>query len=372
MGGITHIVPARTTLALSSSLAATNLTLDQQLTAIVDDLGKSTNLGMYENDLIYFQQLFPALNLTELVTFVKDSARDFAGYMLLEGIEAFAQTINGTFTNGTFPNATFPNVARHYFDIVAAGVDDIIHEFNTTIAPARNTSSTTVDHHHRSKRMILSGQDFLSRIRGLIGTERVIAEDNMVPQLLEFLRGFSAMRNEFTLMMQRNFATGQDAIALANQLSQPLGMAHYLDQYENEVFDLVRNQDYQALGRLAFKVNVLSFVNDVAPPQSADLMQGLMIMIRSLIQRLEQISPGTANTASLTQMTDVTSFSFVWNPLKLLIRADQLEVGICLSDVISMTVASHLGMSVSSSLNALVNAVFLGAGYARLPALVRT
>ncbi|WP_257263474.1 hypothetical protein, partial [Endozoicomonas sp. ONNA2] len=372
LGGITDIAPARTTQALSSSMVATNLTLEQQLTAIVDDMGKSTNLGMFENDLVYFQQLFPALNFTELVTFVKESARDFAGYMLLEGIEAFAQTLNGTFTNATFPNATFPNVARHYFDIVAAGVDDIIHEFNTTIAPTSTTGTTTVAHHHRSKRMIFSQQDFLSRIRLLLGAEDAVARDNMVPQLLEFLRGFSAMRNEFTLTVQRGVAGGPDAIALANQLRQPLGMANYLAQYEYEVFDSIWHQDYQALGRAVFKVNTLFFVSENAPPQHMDMMQALRAMVRDLMLRLQRISLGAPNLPAMTIIRDVIDFSLIWNPLRLMMRDQQEVEGICLGDVVSLTVASHFGISVSSSLNALVNAVFLGAGYARLPALVRT
>ncbi len=361
-GGITDIAPTRTTVAPSSSLATTNLTLEQQLTTIVDDMGKSTNLGMYENDLVYFQQLFPALNFTELVTFVKDSARDFAGYMLLKGIEAFAKTINGT----------FPDATRHYLDIVAAGVDDIIHEFNTTIAPAQNTSSTTVAHHHRSKRMILSEQDFLSKIRLLIGAEGVLARDNKVPQLLEFLRGFSAMRNEFTLTMQRGVAAGPDAIALTNQLRQPPEMANYLRQYENEVFDLIGNQDFQALGRLAFKVNTLSYFNVFAPPRQRDMMQSLRLLVRTMIHRLEQISLGTTNPSTMTHMAYLTLFCVIWNPLRLMMRDQQLAEGICQSDVVSLTVASQLGISVSSSLNTLVNAIFLGTGYARLPALVRT
>ncbi|MBO9484628.1 hypothetical protein, partial [Salinisphaera sp. G21_0] len=377
LGGITDIAPARTTLALSSSMVATNLTLEQQLTAIVDDMGKSTNLGMFENDLVYFQQLFPTLNFTELVTFVKDSARNFAGYMLLEGIEAFAQTLNGTFTNGTFPNATFPNVARHYFDIVAAGVDDIIHEFNTTIAPAptapaQNTGSTTVAHHHRSKRVILSEVDFLSKISWLIETESALDGDDMVPQLLDFLRGFSAMRNEFTLAVQRGVAGDPDAIGLANQLRQPLGMGNYLAQYDKEVFDLMWSEDYQALGRLAFKVNTLSFINASAPPLHADLMQGLRVMVRNLIQHLQQISLGTPNPPAMTNLKDLTDFSLAWNPLQMMMNDQQLQEGICLGDVVSLTLARHFGISVSRSLNALVNAVFLGAGYARLPALVRT
>ncbi|WP_257266921.1 hypothetical protein, partial [Endozoicomonas sp. ONNA2] len=348
-GGITDIVPARTTLALSSSLAATNLTLDQQLTAIVDDMGKSTNLGMYEDDLAYFQQLFPAFNLTELVTFVKDSARDFAGFMLLEGIEAFAETINGTFTNATFPNATFPDVARHYFDIVAAGLDDMIQEFNTTIAPAPTTSSTTVAHHHRSKRMILSVQDFLSRIRWLIRAEDALAKDNMVPQLLDFLRGFSAMRNEFTLAVQRGVAGDPDAIALVNQLRQPQGMANYLAQYEQEVFNLMWGEDYQALGRLAFKVNTLSFINDSTPAQPRDMMQGFQILIRNLLQRLQRISL-TPNPSAVTNLRFVTDFSLAWNPLRLMMNDLQLQEGVCLGDIVSLSVASHFGISVGRSL----------------------
>ncbi|WP_422463116.1 hypothetical protein, partial [Endozoicomonas sp. ALB115] len=376
LGGITDIAPARTTLALSSSLAATNLTLEQQLTAIVDDMGNSTNLGMYENDLVYFQQLLPALNLTELATFVKGSARDFAGYMLLEGIKAFAETINGTFTNGTFTNATFPDVARHYFDIVAAGVDDIIHEFNTTIAPdpttpAQNTGSTTVAHHHRSKRMIISKPDFLNSIRWLIGLEDAIAQDNMVPQLLDFLRGFSAMRNEFTLAVQRGVAGDPDAIALANQLRQPLGMANYLAQYKDEVFDLMWREDYQALGRLAYKVNTLSIINESTPAQPRDMMQGLQVLVRNLLQRLQRISLAP-NPPAVTNLNFVTAFSMAWNPFRLMMNDLQIREGICLGDVVSVTLASHFGISVSNSLNALVNAVFLGAGYARLPALVRT
>ncbi|WBA83506.1 hypothetical protein [Endozoicomonas sp. GU-1] len=373
LGGITDIAPARTTQALSSSMAATNLTLDQQLTAIVDDMAKSTNLGMFENDLVYFQELFPALNFTELVTFVKDSARNFAGYMLLEGIEAFAQMLNGTFTNGTFPNATFPDVARHYFDIVAAGVDDIIHEFNTTIAPDRNTSSTTVAPHHRSKRMILSEPDFLSRISRLIEVEEAVTADDMVPQLMEFLRGFSAMRKEFTLTVQRGVAGDPDAIALTNQLRQPLEMANHLQQYESEVFELLWSNDFEALGRLVFKVNALSYFSAVAPPQLRDMMESLRVMVRNMIQYLQRINLGTTNPSTFTmQIADLTNFCLIWNPLRLMMRNQQFEEGVCLADVVSLTVASQLGISVSSSLNTLVNAIFLGAGYARLPALVRT
>ncbi len=373
LGGITDIAPARTTLALSSSLAATNLTLDQQLTAIVDDMGKSTNLGMFENDLVYFQQLFPTLNFTELVTFVKDSARNFAGYMLLEGIEAFAQTLNGTFTNATFPNATFPDVARHYFDIVAAGVDDIIHEFNTTIAPDRNTSSTTVAPHHRSKRMILSEPDFLSRISRLIEAEEAVTADDMVPQLMEFLRGFSAMRKEFTLTVQRGVAGDPDAIALANQLRQPLEMANHLQQYESEVFELLWSNNFEELGRLVFKVNALSYFSAVAPPQLRDMMESLRLMVSNMIQYLQRINLGTTNPSTFTvKIADLTNFCLIWNPLRLMLRNQQLAEGVCLADVVSLTVASQEGISVSSSLNTLVNAIFLGAGYARLPALVRT
>ncbi len=373
LGGITDIAPARTTLALSSSLAATNLTLDQQLTAIVDDMGKSTNLGMFENDLVYFQQLFPTLNFTELVTFVKDSARNFAGYMLLEGIEAFAQTLNGTFTNATFPNATFPDVARHYFDIVAAGVDDIIREFNTTIAPDRNTSSTTVAPHHRSKRMILSEPDFLSRISRLIEAEEAVTADDMVPQLMEFLRGFSAMRKEFTLTVQRGVAGDPDAIALANQLRQPLEMANHLQQYESEVFELLWSNNFEELGRLVFKVNALSYFSAVAPPQLRDMMESLRLMVSNMIQYLQRINLGTTNPSTFTvKIADLTNFCLIWNPLRLMLRNQQLAEGVCLADVVSLTVASQEGISVSSSLNTLVNAIFLGAGYARLPALVRT
>ncbi|MGI2027409.1 hypothetical protein [Endozoicomonas acroporae] len=373
LGGITDIAPARTTLALSSSMAATNLTLDQQLTAIVDDMGKSTNLGMFENDLVYFQQLFPTLNFTELATFVKDSARNFAGYMLLEGIEAFAQTLNGTFTNATFPNATFPDVARHYFDIVAAGVDDIIHEFNTTIAPDRNTSSTTVAPHHRSKRMILSEPDFLSRISRLIEAEEAVTADDMVPQLMEFLRGFSAMRKEFTLTVQRGVAGDPDAIALANQLRQPLEMANHLQQYESEVFELLWSNNFEELGRLVFKVNALSYFSAVAPPQLRDMMESLRLMVSNMIQYLQRINLGTTNPSTFTvKIADLTNFCLIWNPLRLMLRNQQLAEGVCLADVVSLTVASQEGISVSSSLNTLVNAIFLGAGYARLPALVRT
>ncbi|WP_257296530.1 hypothetical protein, partial [Endozoicomonas sp. YOMI1] len=281
-------------------------------------------------------------------------------------IEAFAETINGTFTN-----ATFPDVARHYFDMVAAGVDDIIHEFNTTIAPDPTTNSTTVAHHHRSKRMILSEQDFLSRIRWLIGAEDALAKDNMVPQLLDFLRGFSAMRNEFTLAVQRGVAGDPDAIALVNQLRQPQGMANYLAQYEQEVFNLMWSEDYQALGRLAYKVNTLSIINESTPARPRDMMQGLQILVRNLLQRLQRISLAP-NPPAVTNLNFVTAFSMVWNPFRLMMNDLQLKEGVCLGDIVSLSVASHFGISVGRSLSALVNAVFLGAGYARLPALVRT
>ncbi|WP_257296529.1 hypothetical protein, partial [Endozoicomonas sp. YOMI1] len=286
-------------------------------------------------------------------------------------IEAFAETINGTFTNATFPNATFPDVARHYFDIVAAGVDDIIHEFNTTIAPAPTISSTTVAHHHRSKRMIFSEQDFLSRIRRLLIGEHVVAGETMVPELLKFLRGFSAMRNEFTLMMQRAVEAGPDATALANQLRQPQGMANYLQEYDQKAFELIWNSDYQALGKLAFKVNVLKFINTHAPAYHADLMNALEAMVRELMQDLEQISLGSANMEDFAFLAGTTEFAYVWNPLQLMMRDMKLDGGVCLSDTVALTVASHLGTSVVDAVKALANAVFLGTGYAQLPHLVR-
>ncbi|WP_257283409.1 hypothetical protein, partial [Endozoicomonas sp. SESOKO1] len=276
-------------------------------------------------------------------------------------------------TNATFPNATFPDVARHYFDIVAAGVDDIIHEFNTTIAPDRNTSSTTIAPHHRSKRMILSEPDFLSRISQLIEAEEDITEDDMVPQLMEFLRGFSAMRKEFTLTMQRGVAGDPDAIELANQLRQPLEMANHLQQYDSDVLALLWSNDFEALGRLVFKVNTLSYFSAVAPAQQRDMMESLRVMVRNMIQYLQRISLGTTNPSTFTvQIADLTNFALIWNPLRLMMRDQQFEEGFCLSDVVSLAVASQFGISVSNSLNTLVNAIFLGAGYARLPALVRT
>ena len=333
--------------------------LEQQLINIMDGMGNTTNAGMLKNDLLSFEKQYPAVNVSGLISFIDATIRNLESFMLLDGISAFVTTINGT----------LPHVAQHYEHIAEEGVHDMIQYFNTTTTLAPTSKPTTVPSHDRSKRMIIPQIDFFDRLINLINVQSDINNAYMTPQLLNFLRGFAAMRTDFALSFHQGFETTEDARKLGEQIRQPQRMADYLREYNEQVVQLLAQAQYQALGRLAFKINVLNFINSeyMESVVGTNLMEAFVYMVRDFLSKIEQLT----FASSSFPLSIVIMYGFTWNPLQLLTHTAAVSEGVCMGDVISLAIASYAGATIPAAVKNLVNSIFWGSGYAELPFLVR-
>ena len=317
--------------------------LEQQLINIMDGMGNTTNAGMLKNDLLSFEKQHPAVNVTGLISFINSTIRDLESFMLLDGISAFARTINGT----------LPHVAQHYEHIAEEGVHEMIQYFNTTTPLAPTSEPTKAPSHGRSKRMIISETDFFSAVIRLLEIQSDFNNANMTPQLLDFLRGFAAMRTDFALAFHQGFKTSADAMKLDQQVSQPQRIAEYLRQYNEQVAQLIAQGQYQALGRLAFKVNVLNYINNefLDSPLGSNLMEAFIYMVRNFISEIEQL----AITSGSVPLSAVIMFGLAWNPVQLLLTTTDEEDGVCFGDSTALLVASYAGASITEAVKNMVN-----------------
>ena len=259
--------------------------------------------------------------------------------------------------------------SQHSEYILDQGMNEMIHYFNTTTTLAPTSEPTKAPSHDRSKKMIISQNDFLREIVNLLHVQSDFNRARMSPQMLDFLHGFSTMRSEFALVFYQGFETTPEARALVGQVRQPEHIAEYLREYNQQVAPLIAQAEYQNLGRLAFNVNVLNYVNGDFVPSAhgTDLISAFMYMVSDFLSEIEQI----AVTLGSFPLSSVLNFGLAWNPLQLLMEYIDEDDGVCVGDVTALTIASHAGTPIPKAIKNMVNSVFWGIGYAELPFLVR-
>ena len=265
--------------------------------------------------------------------------------------------------------ATGSSGSQHSEHIPDQRVNEMIHCFNTTTTLTPISEPTKVPSHDRSKKMIISQTDFLREVVNLLHVQSDFNRAIITPHMLDFLHGFSTMRSDFALVFHQGFETTPEARELVGQVRQPQHIAEYLREYNQQVAPLIAQAEYQNLGRLAFNVNVLNYVNGDFVPSAhgTDLISAFMYMVRDSSSEIEQI----AITLGSFPLSSVLNFGLAWNPLQLLMEYIDEDDGVCVGDVTALTIASHAGTPIPKAIKNMVNSVFWGVGYAELPFLVR-
>jgi len=337
---------------VASTIAPT--TLLPSLKSLLATGVQSTLISNLKQTLIEYQHQNPAADLSALTTNLEEVVQYYEVVSMVIGISAFARTIKDS----------HPEVAQIYDTKLKKITDEIRQAIDNDKSHARRLRRAPIRHLTTT----------------LLNELYTFTKAPMNEEMRAFFKGFEAEREQFAQIMSTpDTDMPQPLRHMFQQMRSVGGILVAMDEYGDQTKDLLSSGQYEEVGRIALRINILCEVgtqmNNAAELGPGERLNDPYGDLLAEFQRFEQrhlsaLSRITDSTSAFIPLHEIITYSYIYDPLRTVRLGDGLDEGFCFADTLTLAAAAEY-KKIADSLGMMAQSILHGSGYAKYPLRLR-
>ena len=335
-----------------STIAPTSL---PSLESLLADGVRFTLISNLQRTLVKYQQQNPATDLSALTANLEEMVQYYEVVTMVIGISAFTRTIKDS----------HPDIAKIY----DTKLKKITDEIKQTIDSDKSDDS-------RPRRSLIK-----QMVTMLLNELYTFTKAPMNEEMRAFFKGFEAERDQFAQVMSGPDDAGMPPQfqRLFQQMKDATSVITALDEYGQQIKELLNNGQFAEVGKIALKINILYDAgNRLVTDGRLDSAQGLADPYGDLLAKfqhfelthLDALSRITDSSPASIPLNEIIAYGYVYDSLRIARLGDSFAEGFCFADVLTLGTAAEY-QKIADSLSMMAQSILHGAGYGKYALQVR-
>ena len=316
---------------------------------------RSTLISNLQRTLVQYQQQNPAADLSALSANLEEVVQYYEVVTMVIGISAFTRTIKDS----------HPDIAKIY----DAKLKKITDEIQQAIDNDKSDGS-------RPRRSLIR-----QLVTILLNDLYTFTKAPMNEEMRAFFKGFEAERDQFAQIM-----SGPDDVGmppqfqrLFQQMKDATSVITAMDEYGEQIKDLLNNGQFAEVGKVALRINILYDAgNRLVMDGRFDAAHGLADPYGDLLAKfqhfelthLDALSRITDSSPASVPLNEIIAYGYVYDSLRIARLGDSFAEGFCFADVLTLGTAAEY-QKIADSLSMMAQSILHGVGYGKYALQVR-